>query len=98
MVLSITLALAVVANLVAAQSVPSPPSPESFEIVELPLPPVSSSTDEGACTSTINPYGTGCIRKAAGEFQAGDFTPDGNNVIVSVEFVGAPAAPDPASI
>lgn len=98
MMLSTTLALAVGASLVAAQSNPSPPSPESFEIVELPLPPVSSSTDEGACTSTINPRGTGCIRKAAGEFQAGDFTPDGNNVIVNVEFVGAPAAPDPASI
>lgn len=98
MMLSTTLALAVGANLVAAHSDPSPPSPESFEIVELPLPPVSSSTDEGACTSTINPRGTGCIRKAAGEFQAGDFTPDGNNVIVNVEFVGAPAAPDTASI
>ncbi|KAG8165534.1 hypothetical protein KVR01_004086 [Diaporthe batatas] len=92
------LALAVGANLIAAQSVPSPPSPEAFEIVELPLPPVSSNTDEGACTSSINPSGTGCIGQAAGEFQAGDFTPDGNNVIVNVEFVGAPAAPDPASI
>lgn len=93
-----TLALAVGANLIAAQSIPSPPSPEAFEIVELPLPPVSSGTDEGACTSTINPSGTGCIGQAAGEFQAGDFTPDGNNVIVNVEFVGAPAAPAPASI
>lgn len=96
--LSTTLALAVGANLIVAQSVPSPPSPESFEIVELPLPPVSSSTDEGACTPTINPRGTGCIGRASAEFQAGDFTPDGNNVIVNVEFVGAPAAPDPASI
>jgi hypothetical protein len=96
--LSTTVALAVGANLIAAQSVPSPPSPEAFEIVELPLPPVSSSTDEGACTSIINPHGTGCIGQALGEFQAGDFTPDGNNVIVNVEFVGAPAAPDPASV
>lgn len=98
MMLSITVALAVGANLIAAQSVPSPPTPEAFEFIELPLPPVSSSTDEGACTSTINPHGTGCIGQAAGEFQAGDFTPNGNNVIVNVEFVGAPAAPDPASV
>lgn len=98
MMLSTAFTLAVGTNLIAAQSVPSPPSPESFEIVELPLPPVSSSTDEGSCTSTINPHGTGCIGRAADEFQAGDFTPDGNSVIVSVEFVGAPAASDPASI
>ncbi|KAG6364973.1 hypothetical protein INS49_006578 [Diaporthe citri] len=57
--LSTTFALAIGANLIAAQSVPSRPSSEPFEIVELPLPPVSSSTDEGSCTSTINPHGTG---------------------------------------
>ncbi|KAK1488816.1 hypothetical protein CABS01_02446 [Colletotrichum abscissum] len=40
----------------------------------------------------------GCIAKAVGDFQAGDFTPDGKNVIVNVVFTGAPTAPNPASI
>ncbi|KAL1605018.1 hypothetical protein SLS60_004561 [Paraconiothyrium brasiliense] len=31
-------------------------------------------------------------------FQAGDFTTDGNNIIVTVMFAGAPASPAPASI
>lgn len=83
-----------------SQSIPAPPSPESVEIVELSLPPVSVSREQGACTAEINPHGTGCIAQDFGDhlFQAGDFTPDGENVIVNVEFVGAPAAPHPASI
>ncbi|KAF6832988.1 saponin hydrolase precursor [Colletotrichum musicola] len=95
--LAVTLVLALGSGLGAAQSVPAPPAPEAFQIVELPLPPVAPSNEEGACSAEINPRGTGCIARAVGEFQAGDFTPDGNNVIVNVEFVGAPAAPDPAS-
>ncbi|PLB54047.1 hypothetical protein P170DRAFT_442213 [Aspergillus steynii IBT 23096] len=78
--------------------IPSPPSPESFDIVELPLPPVTSSSEEGACTKKINPRGTGCIGQTSDEFQSGDFTPDGKHVLVNVDFIGAPAAPDPASI
>ncbi|KAM5343674.1 hypothetical protein ACJ41O_012211 [Fusarium nematophilum] len=85
-----TLALVVLA-------VPDPPQPEPITIIELPLPPVAENS-EGACTDSINPHGTGCIRRDWVEFQAGDFTPDGNHVIANVEFVGAPAAPDPASI
>jgi hypothetical protein len=81
-----------------ATDLPNPPSPEPIEVVELPLPPVSSSTSAGACTDSLNPRRTGCISQSVGEFQAGDFTPDGNHVVVNVEFVGAPAAPDPASI
>ncbi|OGE48131.1 hypothetical protein PENARI_c032G04610 [Penicillium arizonense] len=77
---------------------PSPPVPEPIQVVELPLPPVISSRAEGACTATINRRRTGCIHQVFDEFQAGDFTPDGNHVIVNIEFVGAPAAPDPASI
>ncbi|KAH7086890.1 saponin hydrolase precursor [Paraphoma chrysanthemicola] len=81
-----------------SQSLP-PPDPEPIEIVELPLPPVSPSRDVGACTAVINPHGTGCIARdlGNGRFQAGDFTPNGENVIVTVEFVGAPSAPNPAS-
>ncbi|KAG7294002.1 hypothetical protein NEMBOFW57_004063 [Staphylotrichum longicolle] len=77
---------------------PRPPKPEAINVVELPLPPVAPSSDEGACTATINPRRTGCIGISVGNFQAGDFTPDGKHVIANVEFVGAPAAPDPASI
>ncbi|WYZ43706.1 hypothetical protein EsH8_VII_000142 [Colletotrichum jinshuiense] len=95
--LATTLALALSAGLSTAESISSPPEQEAFQIIELPLPPVAPTT-EGACTAAINPHGTGCIDIAVGEFQAGDFTPDGNNVIVNVNFVGAPAAPDPASI
>ncbi|WAO91157.1 Hypothetical protein NCS54_00861200 [Fusarium falciforme] len=71
-------------------AIPAAPGPEPIQVVELPLPPVADKTP-GACTSEINPSGTGCINRAVGEFQAGDFTPDGNHVIVNVEFVGAPA-------
>ncbi|KAJ3544834.1 hypothetical protein NM208_g1872 [Fusarium decemcellulare] len=81
----------------ATLAVPDPPKPESIQVIELPLPPVSDNA-EGACTEKVNPHGTGCIRRDWSEFQAGDFTPDGNHVIVNVEFVGAPPAPDPASI
>ncbi|KAH8432801.1 uncharacterized protein LDX57_010431 [Aspergillus melleus] len=81
-----------------AAALPSPPSPESFVIVELPLPPVAPNSKEGACTEKINPRGTGCIGQTSDEFQSGDFTPDGKHVLVNVDFVGAPAAPEPASI
>lgn len=83
-----------------AQSTPALPTPEAVEIVELPLPPVSAGKEQGACSAAINPHGTGCIAQDFGNqvFQAGDFTPNGETVIVNVEFVGAPAAPDPASI
>ncbi|KAI8254659.1 hypothetical protein K4K53_008758 [Colletotrichum sp. SAR 10_77] len=89
--LSTHLVVGLSACLVGAQSIPSPPAPEAFQILELPLPPVAPSADEGACTTNINPHGTGCIAKAVGEFQAGDFTPDGDHIIANVEFVGAAA-------
>jgi hypothetical protein len=80
------------------RALPSPPEPEPIQVIELPLPPVISSRAEGACTAAVNSRRTGCINQTFDEFQAGDFTPDGNHVIVNIEFVGAPAAPDPASI
>lgn len=76
---------------------PAPPEPEPIEVVELPLPPVAPTSDTGACTSTVNPRGTGCIGQSTYLF-SGDFLPDGNHVVASVVFAGAPAAPDPASI
>ncbi|KAG5790931.1 hypothetical protein H9Q69_010008 [Fusarium xylarioides] len=80
---------------------PEPPNLEHIEVVELPLPPVVSSNATGACTSKINPRGTGCIGVDTGgeqDFQSGDFTPDGKHIVANVVFIGAPAAPDPASI
>ncbi|KAI5456979.1 hypothetical protein BGZ63DRAFT_428413 [Mariannaea sp. PMI_226] len=82
----------------AMAGLPAPPQPEPIQVIELPLPPVVASTEKGACNTSINPRKTGCIGQTVGEFQAGDFTPDGNHVVVNVEFVGAPEAPDPASI
>lgn len=83
----------------ATPTIPEPPKPETIDVIELPLPPVSASRDVGACTAALNPHLTGCIaRELTDKFQAGDFTPDGQNVIVTVTFVGAPAAPSSASI
>ncbi|KAF9693170.1 hypothetical protein EKO04_008844 [Ascochyta lentis] len=84
----------------AQGDLPPPPEPEEIEVVELPLPPVAPSRDSGSCSVDINPRRTGCIARdhRDQQFQAGDFTPDGKHVIVNAEFVGAPAAPDPASI
>ncbi|KAL3458151.1 hypothetical protein BJX64DRAFT_292414 [Aspergillus heterothallicus] len=82
----------------SGQGVPNPPHPESIEIVELPLPPVISSDAVGACTAKVNPRRTGCIGQEFTDFQSGDFTPDGNHVIVNLEFIGAPEAPQPGSI
>ncbi|CAI4217630.1 unnamed protein product [Parascedosporium putredinis] len=94
----LTAGLALGAARVAASDIPPPPLPEPIDVIEIPLPPVAPSTEQGACTPLLNPRGTGCIRKDRDKFQAGDFTPDGNHVVVNVDFVGAPASPDPASI
>ncbi|KAK0102628.1 hypothetical protein ONS95_006233 [Cadophora gregata] len=84
---------------VGATTVPDPPNPEFFDISQLTLPPAISNTSTGACTAAINPRRTGCIYYQENyDFQSGDFTPDGKHVVVSVNFTGAPAAPDPASI
>ncbi|KAL5042596.1 hypothetical protein BDW71DRAFT_216905 [Aspergillus fruticulosus] len=80
------------------QWTPGPPEPEPIEIVELPLPPVTASNETGACTAEVNPHRTGCIGKEFVDFQSGDFTPDGRHVVVNIEFIGAPAPPDQASI
>jgi hypothetical protein len=87
-----------------SEKIPAPPPSEAIDIVELPLPPVSASKETGACTADLNARRTGCIAQNLGangqgpKFQSGDFTPDGGSVIATVTFVGAPTAPDPASI
>lgn len=73
----------------SAEKTPGSPKPEAIHVIELPLPPVVSSDETGACTTEVNPHGTGCIGRTDSRFQSGDFTPDGNHVAVTVEFVGA---------
>jgi hypothetical protein len=69
------------------------PAPEPISVSELPLPPViPTPAAAGACTNS-----TGCIGKSTG-LGAGGFMPDGTEVLATLNFVGAPAAPDPASI
>ncbi|KAL4879551.1 hypothetical protein BJY04DRAFT_208664 [Aspergillus karnatakaensis] len=96
--LSAAAAALLLATATSGQRVPKPPRPEAIDIIELPLPPVISSEEVGACTQSANPHRTGCIGQDFVDFQSGDFTPDGNHVVVNLLFVGAPAAPDPASI
>ncbi|KAK3935851.1 hypothetical protein QBC46DRAFT_461846 [Diplogelasinospora grovesii] len=73
-----------------------PPQPEPIEVAELPLPPALANTTEGACTVEVNPRGTGCI--ATSSLNSGNFASDGLHVAATATFVGAPPAPDPASI
>lgn len=78
---------------------PTPPLREPIEIIELPLPPVAPSQEIGSCSIEINPSKTGCIAGDLKErFQSGDFTPDGKHVILTVDFIGALAYPNPSSI
>ncbi|CAM5312826.1 TolB family protein [Streptomyces aurantiogriseus] len=80
----------------SGQVVP-PPRPEPVKVRELPLPPVTPSTEAGSCTREINPRGTGCVGQSTGLF-SGNFLPDSRTIVATVLFTGAPAAPDPASI
>jgi hypothetical protein len=84
-------------NARANDDIPAPPTPEPIQVIELPLPPIISSVQEGSCTLEINPHGTGCIAQDS-NLQNGNFLPDNNHVIAIITFSGAPAAPDPANI
>ena len=78
---------------------PAAPQPEAVTIGELPLPPTAPSSEQGSCTAAINSHRTGCIASYDnGIFEGPSYTWDGNHVLMPVEFSGAPAAPDPASI
>lgn len=78
--------------------VPAPPEPEPIEVVELPLPPSTEDVSVGGCTAELSPSGTGCIKVEDGLLQSGSFLRDNKHIVVRVNFTGAPAAPDPASI
>jgi hypothetical protein len=71
--------------------------PEPIEITSIPLPPVVGLEEPGACSYAINGRGTGCIGQSTG-LQAGTFFPDGNHILVTLKFAGAPPAPDPRSV
>jgi hypothetical protein len=73
------------------------PAPEAISVQELPLPPVISSSATGSCSLAVNPNDTGCIGSSTG-LGAGGFMPDGTEVLATLRFIGAPAAPDPGSI
>ncbi|KAL2859571.1 hypothetical protein BJX68DRAFT_276824 [Aspergillus pseudodeflectus] len=79
-----------------------PPPEEPISIVELPLPPSIVDDSVGACTDSINPRRTGCIKIVLGDDdslpQGGTFTPDGTAIVATVNYTGAPAEPHPASI
>ncbi|RTE84753.1 hypothetical protein BHE90_000794 [Fusarium euwallaceae] len=80
------------------KAVPAPPSPEPIKLQTLPLPPaIADDAGPGDCNSTINAKGTGCTGKTL-HLGSGSFLPDGKHVLVQVTFVGAPEAPDKASI
>ncbi|PYH51016.1 uncharacterized protein BO96DRAFT_488728 [Aspergillus niger CBS 101883] len=91
------LSLGIVSSVLSAAAAETAPKPEPIEVGQLPLPPVVPTDDVGACTRQINPHGTGCMGKTS-LIQGGNFSPDGNYVWASLNFTGAPAAPDPASI
>ncbi|UPK92193.1 hypothetical protein LCI18_003128 [Fusarium solani-melongenae] len=82
----------------AEKGVPAPPSPEPIKLQTLPLPSaIADDAGPGDCHSAVNPKGTGCTGKAL-HLGSGSFLPDGKHVLVQVTFVGAPVAPDKASI
>jgi hypothetical protein len=81
------------------QAAPPPPKPEPVLIQELPFPPTAPSDAEDACASAINPQGTGCISAVMDAIIEGPaYMGDGKHVLLAIEFAGAPASPNPASI
>ncbi len=77
---------------------PKAPLPERVKIEILPLPPTAPSNSNGSCSPSINPRGTGCIDSSDSAIQSGDFLPDGNHIVATMTFSGAPPSPNPASI
>ncbi|PSN69758.1 hypothetical protein BS50DRAFT_608531 [Corynespora cassiicola Philippines] len=89
--------IALLSLLGANRSLPPPPEPEPIEISRVPLPPTAPKYNKGSCSIEVNPQRTGCI-PVGGMLQSGGFLPDNNHITAHVNFTGAPAAPDPASI
>ncbi|MET0588212.1 MAG: hypothetical protein ABWZ75_06780 [Novosphingobium sp.] len=82
-----------------APEAPPPPPPERIVVDSLPLPPTAPSDAPGACTRDVNPRGTGCMSAYYDAIIEGPaYLWDAKHVLLSVQFTGAPASPDPASI
>ena len=78
---------------------PPPPRPETVKVASLPLPPTAPSAGQGACSTAVNPRGTGCIDGSdQGILEGPGYMWDSRHVLLAVVFAGAPAAPNPASI
>jgi hypothetical protein len=69
-----------------AGAAPSAPKPEPVRVAELPLPPTAPSDAAGSCT-----HPTGCISASDDGITEGPgYMWDGHNVLLTVEFAGAP--------
>lgn len=99
----LTLALACATGLTPAVMAKAPtavpPRLEPVVIASLPLPPTAPSDEPGTCTLAINPHSTGCMTAMIdGIIEGPAYMWDAKHVLLAVEFTGAPAAPNPASI
>jgi hypothetical protein len=87
------------ARLPEVRNAPPAPRPEPVVVTALPLPPTAPSDAAGSCTRQVNPRGTGCMSGSEYGMQEGPgYMWDSRHVLMTVTFIGAPAAPDPASI
>ncbi|KAG9232226.1 hypothetical protein BJ875DRAFT_515138 [Amylocarpus encephaloides] len=97
---ALNLAVALVrqtAGEIGSGQTPPSPDPQPIEVIELPLPSVAPTDDEGSCTPELNPHRTGCMGRESVLF-SGNFLPDSKHVLAFLNFTGAPAFPDSASI
>lgn len=79
--------------------IPAPLKPETVLVSALPLPPTAPSETSNACSKAVNPRSTGCITAAAdGIIEGPAYMGDAKHVLLAVQFVGAPASPNPPSI
>ncbi|RSL52232.1 hypothetical protein CEP54_011014 [Fusarium duplospermum] len=78
--------------------VPAPPSPEPIKLQTLPLPPaIADNAGPGDCNLTVNPKGTAYTGKTL-HLRSSSFLPNRKHILVQVTFIGAPKAPNRASI
>src|SRR3974377_230510 len=76
----------------ASKTNPPAPKPEPVSISELPLPPTAPSSAEGACSTAINPKGTGCIAPYDNRIlESPVYMWEGKPLLMPVEFTGPPA-------
>ncbi|WP_280508417.1 hypothetical protein [Nocardia flavorosea] len=71
---------------------PSARLQQEVTLAQLPAPPTAPSTEAGACTTEVNPRGTGCVDPGWGGLGSiGTYWPDSDHMLVGVNFTGAPA-------